>query len=45
MVLVELADQMEQQLAAGLAEWEIAEFVDNDEVIPSCTLEPLDMAS
>ena len=32
-VLVELADQMEQQLPAGLAEWEIAEFVDNDEVM------------
>ena len=32
-VLVELADQMEQQLSAGLAERQIAEFVDDDEVV------------
>ena len=32
-VLVELADQVEQQLPAGLAEWEIADFVDNDEIV------------
>ena len=32
-VFIELADQMEQQLAAGLAEREIAEFVDDDEII------------
>ena len=32
-VLVELADQMEQQLAAGLAERQIAEFVDDDEFV------------
>ena len=32
-VFIELADQMEQQLTAGLAEREIAEFVDDDEII------------
>jgi hypothetical protein len=32
-VFVELADQMEQQLRAGLAERQIAEFVDDDEVV------------
>ena len=32
-VLVELADQMEQQLATGLAERQIAEFVDDDEIM------------
>ena len=32
-VLVELADQVEQQLAAGLAERQIAEFVDDDEIV------------
>ena len=32
-VFVELADQVEQQLAARLAEREIAQFVDDDEVI------------
>lgn len=32
-VLVKLADEMEQQLPAGLAEWEIAEFVDDDEIV------------
>ena len=32
-VFVELADQMEQQLAAGLAERKIAEFVDDDEIV------------
>ena len=30
--LVEAADQVEQQLAAGLGEWQIAQFVENDEV-------------
>ena len=32
-VFVELADQMEQQLPAGLAEREIAELVDDDDVL------------
>ena len=32
-VLVKLADQMEQQLAAGLAERQVAEFVDDDDVV------------
>jgi hypothetical protein len=32
-VFVELADHVEEQLAAGLAEREIAQFVDDDEVI------------
>src|SRR5450755_388918 len=32
-VLVELADQMEQQLPAGLAEREISEFVDDNEIV------------
>ena len=32
-VLVELADQVEQQLAAGLAERQIAQFVDDDEIV------------
>ena len=32
-VLVELADQVEQQLAAGLAERQVAEFVDDDEIV------------
>jgi len=32
-VFVELADEMEQQLRAGLAERQIAEFVDDDEVV------------
>jgi hypothetical protein len=32
-ILVKLADQMEQQLAAGLAERQIAEFVDDDDVV------------
>jgi hypothetical protein len=32
-VLVELADQVEQQLAAGLAERQIAELVDDDEIV------------
>ena len=30
--LVELADQIEQQLTAGLGEGEIAEFIEHDEV-------------
>jgi hypothetical protein len=32
-VLVELADQVEQQLAAGLAERQIAKLVDDDEIV------------
>ena len=32
-VFVELADQMEQQLPAGLAERQIAELVDDDEIV------------
>ena len=32
-VLIELADQVEQQLAAGLTERQIAEFVDDDEIV------------
>ena len=32
-VLVELADKVEQQLAAGLAERQIAELVDDDEIV------------
>jgi len=32
-VLIELADQMEQQLRARLAERQIAEFVDHDEAV------------
>src|SRR5437763_16969140 len=32
-VLIEFADQVEQQLSAGLAEWQVAEFVDNDEIV------------
>ena len=32
-VLIELADQVEQQLAASLAERQVAEFVDDDEII------------
>jgi len=32
-VFVELADQVEQQLAARLAERQIAEFVDDDEIV------------
>ena len=32
--LVEPADEMEQQLAAGLSEGQIAEFIENDEVEP-----------
>ena len=31
-IFIELADQVEQQLTAGLAEWQIAEFVDDDEI-------------
>jgi hypothetical protein len=30
--LVEPTDEMEQELAAGLGEWQIAEFVEDDEV-------------
>ena len=37
-VLVEFADQMEQQLAAGLAEREVAEFVDDDEIVAQQTM-------
>ena len=32
-VFVEFADQVEQQLASGLAERQIAEFVDDDEIV------------
>jgi hypothetical protein len=32
-VLVELADEVEEELAAGLAEWQVAEFVDHDEIV------------
>jgi hypothetical protein len=32
-VFVELADQVEQQLAARLTEWQIAEFIDDDEIV------------
>ena len=32
-VLIELADQVEQQLAAELTERQIAEFVDDDEIV------------
>ena len=32
-VFVELADQVEQQLAAGLAEWQIAQLIDDDDVV------------
>jgi hypothetical protein len=32
-VLIELADQVEQQLSAGLAERQIAEFVDDDQIV------------
>src|SRR6185437_1021165 len=32
-VLIELADQVEQQLAAGLTERQIAELVDDDEIV------------
>ena len=31
---IELADQMEQQLPAGLGKGQIAEFIENDEVTP-----------
>ena len=31
--LVEAADEVEEQLAAGLGEWQVAEFVENDEVL------------
>ena len=30
---VQFADQVEQQLTARLAEWEVAQFVDGDEII------------
>ena len=32
-VLIELTDQVEQQLATGLAERQIAEFVDDDQIV------------
>ena len=32
-IFVELADQVEQQLAAGLAERQVAELVDDDEIV------------
>ncbi|MBB1625961.1 hypothetical protein A9974_24005 [Achromobacter sp. UMC71] len=31
-MLVELADEVEQQRAAGLAEWQIPEFVESNDV-------------
>ena len=30
--LIELADQMEEQCAARFGEWDVAQFVDNDNV-------------
>ena len=38
-VFIELADQMEQQLSAGLAEGQIAEFVDDDEIMAQQSLD------
>jgi hypothetical protein len=32
--LVKSADQVEEQLAAGLGEWQVAQFVEHDEVEP-----------
>jgi hypothetical protein len=32
-VLVQFADQVEQQLAAWLAEWQVAQLVDGDKII------------
>ena len=32
-VFVELADQVEEQLSAGLTERQVAEFVDDDEIV------------
>ncbi len=32
-VLIELADEVKQQLSAGLTERQIAEFVDDDEIV------------
>ena len=32
-VFVQFADQVEQQLAARLAEWQVAQFIDGDEII------------
>jgi hypothetical protein len=32
-VFVQFADQVEQQLAARLAEWQVAQLVDGDEII------------
>jgi hypothetical protein len=32
-VFVELADEVEQQLAAGLAEWQIAQLINDDDII------------
>src|SRR3990172_4515023 len=32
-VLVELADQMEQQLTAGLAERQVSKFIDDNEIV------------
>jgi hypothetical protein len=32
--LVEPADEVEQELTAGLGEWQIAEFIEDDEVHP-----------
>ena len=33
-LLIEAADQVEQQLAAGLGEWQIAQLIQRDEVEP-----------
>jgi hypothetical protein len=33
-LLVKPTDQMEQQLSAGLGEWQVAELVEDDEVLP-----------
>ena len=32
-VFIKFADQVEQQLSPGLTEWQLAEFVDDDEVV------------
>jgi hypothetical protein len=40
-VLIELADQVEQQLAAGLTERQVAEFVDDNEIVAQQLLGPV----
>jgi hypothetical protein len=32
-VFVELSDQVKQQLAAGLAEWQMTQLIDDDDVV------------